>query len=55
MHRDTFKNFLKKKYKLEVDDMESHELEAAAINLYRFQNTTDKTINKNLKSWKFLN
>jgi hypothetical protein len=54
VHRDTFKNFLKKKYKLEVDDMESHELEAAAINLYRFQNTTDKTINKKLEELKVL-
>ena len=34
--------------------MESHELEAAAINLYRFQNTTDKTINKKLEELKVL-
>lgn len=54
VHRDTFKNFLTNEYELEVDDMKDHELEAAAINFYRFQHVTTKTINKKLEELKIL-
>lgn len=53
-HRATFKNFLKEEYRLDVDDMKDHELEAAAINLYRFQNATSRTIDKKLEELKAL-
>ena len=53
-HRATFKNFLKEEYRLDVDDMKDHELEAAAINLYRFQNVTSRTIDKKLEELKAL-
>ena len=54
VHRATFKNFLKEEYKLDVDDMKDHELEAAAINLYRFQHITSRTIDKKLEELKVL-
>ena len=54
VHRATFKNFLKEEYRLDVDDMKDHELEAAAINLYRFQNVTSRTIDKKLEELKAL-
>ena len=53
-HRATFKNFLKEEYRLDVDDMKDHELEAAASNLYRFQNVTSRTIDKKLEELKAL-
>ena len=53
-HRANFKNFLKEEYRLDVDDMKDHELEAAAINLYRFQNVTSRTIDKKLEELKAL-
>ena len=54
VHRATFKNFLKEEYKLDVDDMKDHELEAAAINLYRLQHITSRTIDKKLEELKVL-
>lgn len=55
VHRNTFKNFLTKEYKIEEDDdMLIHQLEAELINLHRFEHTTVKTIDKKLEELKAL-
>lgn len=54
VHRNTFKNFLKKEYKLEIDDMRNNELEAVAISLHRFQHVSYRTLDKKLEELKAL-
>ena len=54
VHRNTFKKFLTDKYEIDIDNMKDHELEAAAINFYRFNNITPRTLNKKLEEMKYL-
>lgn len=53
-HRKTLRDFLKEEYKLETDNMKGYELEAAAINLYKFEHTSLNTVDKKLEELKVL-